>query len=191
MGEQNSYGGDVGLTSYRYFFTSHRYFFTSHRYFFISYRCNNIILIFFHIISIRSHWYDHVYQYKLTKSIAQTSVLGDLLESQQELCLIISTWSHHIDMIISIGINWANLLYWLQSWMTIQRVNMWYELNGHIDVIISYRYDHISSNGPFPLKVKWQMAQSFICLLLYSTVIWVNWSYRYDNIDTITLTLIE
>ena len=100
-------------------------------------------------------------------------------------------WYDNIDMIISIGINWANLLSWLQSWMTIQRVNIWYELNSHIDVIISYRYDHISRNGPFPLKVKWQMTQSFTCLLLYSTVIWVNWSYWYDDIDTITLTLIK
>ena len=47
-------------------------------------------------------------------------------------------WYHDLDMIILSYINWANLLHWPQSWMSVQRVNK--------NRVWSYWYEHINMN---------------------------------------------
>ena len=49
-----------------------------------------------------SHWYDHISWYRLSKSLALTSVMNDCSESQHVIWVSWSHWYDHIDMIVLI-----------------------------------------------------------------------------------------
>ena len=87
-----------------------------------------------------SFWYDHIYMTILIWPYDMIILIWSYWYDHIDIIILISSyWYHHIDMIIFTYINWAELLPWPQSWMTLWRVNMnlvwsfWYD---HVDMII-------------------------------------------------------